>query len=62
MFGGPSVPFRCNRIFGYFPFIDVVVKGAGELPFADILERFTESRDFSCIGAISFEISKWKNN
>ena len=54
MFGGPSVPFDATEYLDIFPFIDVVVKGAGELPFADILERFTESRDFSCIGAISF--------
>jgi radical SAM superfamily enzyme YgiQ (UPF0313 family) len=54
VFGGPNVPFDAKEYLQTYPFIDITVRGEGERTFADILERFMESRDFEGIDGISY--------
>jgi len=62
VFGGPSVPFIADAFMKDHPFIDISVRGEGEIRFAEILKEnirdrnFTKSdgKDFSKIDSISF--------
>ncbi len=58
VFGGPQVPYDAEDYFARHPFIDIGVRGEGEEAFAEILERFLESRDFSGIAGISYRNTK----
>lgn len=58
VFGGPNVPFNASAFFKQYPFIDVTVRGEGEQPFADLLIRFLESKDFRNIPGISYRDCK----
>lgn len=40
IFGGPEVQIENKNIFERFPFIDIVVKGEGEIAFRNVLESF----------------------
>lgn len=58
VFGGPHVPQRPNETESFLenhPFIDVAVRGEGEIIFSDILTRFLSTSDFSDISGISFK-------
>jgi len=57
VFGGASVPHRAQAFMTEHPFIDVSVRGEGEDSFAELLERFTEARDFSGIEGITWRAS-----
>lgn len=54
VFGGAQVPHHPEEYFARYPFIDVAVRGEGELTFSLVLERLIESRDFSSIPAVSW--------
>ncbi len=54
VFGGPQVPHHPVRYMGEHPWIDVCVRAEGEGAFTDILERFTDSDDFSGIPGVTW--------
>lgn len=58
VFGGPQVPHSPEVYFTHHPFVDVAVRGEGEKPFAAILDRFRESRDFSGIPNVAWRDAK----
>ena len=49
IFGGPEMPITKKDIFERYPFIDVVVKGEGEITFKNLLERLAENQSFKDI-------------
>jgi len=58
VFGGPQVPHDSASYFQQHTFIDVTVRGDGEIAFAQVLDRFIDSRDFSGIAHISWRDSR----
>jgi len=52
--GGPQVPHQPEAYMARHRFIDVCVRAEGEEPFTEILERFTEARDFSGIAGVTW--------
>ena len=54
IFGGGSVPHDPTEFMIEHPFIDVCVRGEGELPFGDILVRNLSSREFADIPQVSW--------
>jgi putative methyltransferase len=49
IFGGPEMPITKKDIFQKYPFIDVVVKGEGEVTFKNILERIADNAELDNI-------------
>jgi putative methyltransferase len=49
IFGGPEMPITKKDIFKKYPFINVVVKGEGEVTFKNLLERMAENLSFKDI-------------
>jgi len=49
IFGGPEMPITKKDIFERYPFIDVVVKGEGEITFKNLLERLAENQTYKDI-------------
>lgn len=43
IFGGPEMPITKKDIFVRYPFIDIVVKGEGEITFKNLLERLADN-------------------
>jgi len=58
VFGGPQVPFEAQSYFDRYWFIDISVRGEGEITFTEILERAIDSEDFSGIVGISWRDKK----
>ena len=58
VFGGPQVPFEAQDYFDRYGFIDIAVRGEGEITFTEILERAIDSEDFSGIAGISWRDKK----
>ena len=58
VFGGPQVPFEAQSYFDRYWFIDISVRGEGEITFTEILERAIDSEDFSGIAGISWRDKK----
>ena len=56
VFGGANVPNDPTQFMTDYPFVDICVRGEGELAFSDILIRNISSREFSNIPQIS-----WRN-
>lgn len=54
VFGGAQMPHQPKEYFAKHPFIDIGVRGEGERPFVEILERFLESRSFDGIANIAW--------
>lgn len=54
IFGGGSVPHDPTEFLQDHPFVDICVRGEGELPFGDILVRNLSSGDFSDIPQVSW--------
>lgn len=54
VFGGPQVPFVAEEYFAQHSFVDVAVRGEGERSFAQVLDRYLESRDFQGIPGVSY--------
>jgi radical SAM superfamily enzyme YgiQ (UPF0313 family) len=61
VFGGPQVPFDAQRYFDKHWFIDISVRGEGEITFTEILERAIDSEDFSGIAGISWRDNKTRH-
>lgn len=58
VFGGPHVPLETEKFFAENPFVDVAVRSDGEQTFADILNRFLETKekkDFRDLAGISYK-------
>lgn len=49
IFGGPELPITNPKIFEKFPFIDIVVKGEGEITFKRVLEGLVDNSDLTDI-------------
>lgn len=49
IFGGPELPITNKKIFEKYPFIDIVVKGEGEITFKRILESLASNEDLISI-------------
>lgn len=45
IFGGPELPITNKKIFQKFPFIDIVIKGEGEITFKKVLEGLVDKSD-----------------
>ena len=45
IFGGPELPITNKKIFEKYPFIDIVVKGEGEITFKRLLEGLVAKSD-----------------
>lgn len=45
VFGGPELPITSKKIFEKYPFIDIVVKGEGEITFKRLLEGLVAKSD-----------------
>lgn len=58
VFGGPQVPFEAQSYFDRYWFIDISVRGEGEITFTEILERAIDSEDFSGIEGMSWRDKK----
>ena len=58
IFGGPQVPFEAQCYFDRHWFIDISVRGEGEITFKEILERAIDSEDFTDIAGISWRDKK----
>lgn len=42
--GGPEVSFGCEALMAQWPFSDVIIRGAGEMPFAYLTQRLAEGQ------------------
>lgn len=49
IFGGPEVPITNKYIFKKYPFIDIIIKGEGEITFKNLLEKLAENKPFKDI-------------
>ena len=56
--GGPSIPFEAEHYLRENDFIDVVCRGEGEKVFAQILQRYIVTDQFSNIPGISYRCKK----
>ncbi len=54
VFGGPHVPTRTEALLEQYPFVDVAVRGEGEVTFGKLLEAFIQGRDFSEVTGLVF--------
>lgn len=54
VFGGPHISARVEEFLEQNSFIDVVVRGEGEVTFAELLIEFLDSRDFSKVAGIVY--------
>jgi putative methyltransferase len=52
IFGGPEVPITKKDIFERYPFIDIVVKGEGEITFKLILEAIIDNSNLTEVKGI----------
>jgi putative methyltransferase len=52
IFGGPELPITKKDIFEKYPFIDIVVKGEGEITFKKILENLVTNEDLTSISGL----------
>ena len=58
VFGGPHVPQSTEEFLEKNPFIDVVVRGEGEVTFSEVLISFLEGRDFSRVNGVVYRDSR----
>lgn len=54
VFGGPHVPAKTEEFLEQYPFVDVVVRGEGEVTFSELLTEFLVGRDFSKVNGIVY--------
>ncbi len=52
--GGPEVGYRAQEILEKYPFIDFVLSGEGERPFAQLLDALTAGTDLSVVGGLCY--------
>ncbi len=51
--GGPEVSFECKDFLEKYHFIDMIIKGEGEITFSKWIDRFEKDIDFSDIKGIA---------
>ncbi|MBA7491962.1 tRNA-2-methylthio-N(6)-dimethylallyladenosine synthase [subsurface metagenome] len=56
--GGPHVTFLPELILGKLPFVDIVVRGEGELTFLELVQRISVGESYQDINGISFRNEK----
>ena len=54
VFGGAQVPHHPLEYMAKYEYVDICVRGEGEDAFAEILERFTRTDDFSGIAGVTW--------
>lgn len=52
IFGGPELPITKSDIFERYPFIDIVVKGEGEITFKNVLEHIADNTELDSVPGI----------
>lgn len=52
--GGPEVSYRAKEVLERYPFIDFVLSGEGENPFAQLLDALAENADYSKVGGLCY--------
>jgi putative methyltransferase len=52
IFGGPELPITKADIFERYPFIDIVVKGEGEITFKNVLEQIADNSQLDSVPGI----------
>ena len=52
--GGPEVGYRAEEVLREYPFVDAVVSGEGEEPFAQTYEKLQNSKGFKGIEGVSY--------
>lgn len=52
--GGPEVSYRAKDVLENYPFIDFVLSGEGEKPFAQFLDALTKQSDLSAVGGLCY--------
>jgi radical SAM superfamily enzyme YgiQ (UPF0313 family) len=54
IFGGLQVPDQAMDYLTHYKFIDIAIRRAGEVPFANVLRRYASSREFEDIPQITW--------
>lgn len=52
--GGPEVSYRAKEVLERYPFIDFVLSGEGEKPFAQLLDTLASDKDYSAVGGLCY--------
>lgn len=52
--GGPEVSYRAQEVLEKYPFIDFVLSGEGERPFAQLLDALSADTDLSAVGGLCY--------
>lgn len=52
IFGGPELPITKPDIFERYPFIDIVVKGEGEITFKNLLENLSDGTPLDTVSGL----------
>lgn len=52
--GGPEVSYRAKEVLERYPFIDFVLSGEGEKPFAQLLDALASDKNYSEIGGLCY--------
>lgn len=52
--GGPEVSYRAKEVLERYPFIDFVLSGEGERPFAQLLDALASDKDYSAVGGLCY--------
>lgn len=52
--GGPEVSYRAKDVLENYPFIDFVLSGEGEKPFAQLLDALAQQSDLSVVGGLCY--------
>lgn len=52
--GGPEVSYRAKEVLERYSFIDFVLSGEGEKPFAQLLDSLTSGADYSKVGGLCY--------
>lgn len=52
--GGPEVSYRAQEVLERYPFIDFVLSGEGEKPFAQLLDALAENADLSAVSGLCY--------
>lgn len=52
--GGPEVSYRAKEVLERYPFIDFVLSGEGEKPFAQLLDALASDKDYSAVGGLCY--------
>jgi len=54
MIGGPHATFMAREVLEECPYIDLVVRGEGDITFGELLERFERGQDYADVLGITY--------